>query len=540
MKRRITILIVAALAVALCVTSLAACGTSASVKDLYELVFEAERADESVTTISAKELDFDNAMPTLLDGAVVFEETDGTDAVRHLMIDGNVVYSGDGVISSVLYEGAGWIWAVEEPDPYKLAFYTADGEVKSYDKEGITYTSASDGEIDVSNGDRIVYDSDKDRAVFIAKGGSSPSLMDKGEPIYQGDEAVIYDLSILGHYVYLVEDKDGERICLVDLDKVIPEDATDGSAEVIFLTEKGVLLQKVLFVPNDAKDYDYYIGGDKYIYFHYFYEWESGKLTEKKLDFVFTHTESDLYGVVIEDGDAPAYIRTIDDDKTLSKDMLQYFDKDFNISVDIQAIFPGLDDVDATSVWGDYLVLSDGAVVRLYDSGGKLVTEFVEGTRRLDQSGMFVYGDGYFTVAGKYAFTIDSAQTFYIASAPGKVYFVEYEVDELGNIVTDLEDNPKGKFKVYDVATGRASDICDVKDYHGTDGDVYFVSDGEGNNSVYRISDGTKVIDFTAERIEMEVVGEDILIACAVIDSATQTETVKYIYVNKDVAPANA
>ena len=81
MKRRITILIVAALAVALCVTSLAACGTSASVKDLYELVFEAERADESVTTISAKELDFDNAMPTLLDGAVVFEETDGTDAV---------------------------------------------------------------------------------------------------------------------------------------------------------------------------------------------------------------------------------------------------------------------------------------------------------------------------------------------------------------------------------------------------------------------------------------------------------------------------
>ena len=93
---------------------------------------------------------------------------------------------------------------------------------------------------------------------------------------------------------------------------------------------------------------------------------------------------------------------------------------------------------------------------------------------------------------------------------------------------------------MYDVATGRASDICDVKDYHGTDGDVYFVSDGEGNNSVYRISDGTKVIDFTAERIETEAVGEDILIACAVIDSATQTETVKYIYVNKDVAPANA
>ena len=27
---------------------------------------------------------------------------------------------------------------------------------------------------------------------------------------------------------------------------------------------------------------------------------------------------------------------------------------------------------------------------------------------------------------------------------------------------------------------------------------------------------------------------------CAVTDSATQTETVKYIYVNKDVAPANA
>ena len=531
MKKKLALFLVAAVAVALCAISLAACGPSADIGRLYERVFETGRADG--VAVAAKELDFDDAEYEVLDGAVVFTEINGGDTVRHLMIDGNVVYSGGGEIGSIDYGGIGWLWSVKETSPDKLAFYTSDGAVKTYD-EDLTYTCVSSTVVSMSNGDTIWYDPRSEK-VTVEAAADSPSLDPDLDLIYRGEDVTIYG----EQDTYLVEDKDGERLCFVDLREVVPE-GNDSAPSVIFLTEKGALMQKLIPVADDAKEYDYYMLtlSKKYIVKHYFYEWRSGKVVAKRLDAVFAEPKE---AIVLGDEGAFASVFIKRKDKELSPSGLyvaQFFDKNFNISVDVQELFPGIN-VDDLTVWGDYLVVDRGSIIGVYDADGKLVTEFVEDrSREMNVSGMFVKGNDWFTISGEYVFTLDGEGKQLIGCVPGKVYFKEYELDETNSIVVDEDGYIVGEVKVYDVATGAMSVVCDAKDYYGNiDETVYFVTDGSGDYSVYSFYDGAKLVEFTADRVEIEEVGEDKLISYNVTGRNGTTQQ-RYIYINVDVVPA--
>ena len=156
---------------------------------------------------------------------------------------------------------------------------------------------------------------------------------------------------------------------------------------------------------------------------------------------------------------------------------------------------------------------------------------------------MLVKGNDYFTVSGEYLFTLgytyEPGEKVFVASVPGKIYYVE-----MNEVDPDVEPDPEasaGDFKVYDVATGASTTICEIEKLFTFDSDngIYIVSDGSDGYSVYNLADGSKLIDFNANapsNIERDDFNEDVLIKYSVthVDGSVETEESRYILIDID------
>ena len=97
-----------------------------------------------------------------------------------------------------------------------------------------------------------------------------------------------------------------------------------------------------------------------------------------------------------------------------------------------------------------------------------------------------------------------------------------------------------GDFKVYDVATGTSTTICEMENVIEADFDhgIYITVDDSDNYSVVRVDDGSKLIDFNASDASVGTItfGEDLLIKYTVtnVDGAVETEESRYILINID------
>ena len=237
----------------------------------------------------------------------------------------------------------------------------------------------------------------------------------------------------------------------------------------------------------------------------------------------------------------PMSVAKIDGDKALVDGGVVFFDSDMKVVCDLNDIMPGATDY---NVVGDLLKISDGAIVRYYDSEGNVVGEHVGSSAITeDASGLLKRGNDYFTVSGEYVFTLgigsadDTAVRY--ASVPGKIYYVEKnEIDP------DAEPDPEasvGDFKVYDVASGTSTTICEIEKLFTFDygNGIYIVSDGSDGYSVFKTADGSKLIDFNANapsNIERVDFNEDVLIKYAVthVDGSVETEESRYILIDID------
>ena len=539
MKRKVAIMVVAALAVVVMAVSFTACdGGSGDVKSLYDAIFGLSNQYATTTTMSAVELDdLDGADVKVSGKALIAQRTDPdtNDVNYELWVGGTSrIYTGQIAPTAV----ADWCWYVNDTAMKMINVYTADAvnqffEFK-YDGNSVILPYVTGNVLYVDGVDVLEYDPQTDTVTEIGEttaGDEEPTLEPEGVMIELED----VDIELVDDTVARVYDKDGNVLRLVNMENLVP----GRSAEVVAATKKAVLLQELKELPADASDYDFYEGADKYAVAQYKYDWKSGKVSEADFGYVLDGSNgAGLLGMIMDV--FPMEVAKIGDDKALVPGGRVLFDSDMKVVCDLDDIMPGAVSFD---VVGEYLILTDGTIARYYDSEGNVVGEYLSSLGiNNDASGLLVKGNDYFTVSGEYLFTLgntyEPGEKVFVASVPGKVYYIEMnEVDP--DAEPDAEASA-GDFKVYDVATGTSTTICEmenvIKDYfdHG----IYIISDGKDGYSVFKTADGSKLIDFSASDASVGTItfGEDLLIKYTVtnVDGAVETEESRYILINID------
>lgn len=539
MKKKFAIAFAAILAIVVCAVSFTACnGGNGDVKQLYGSIFELRDKLSAETTVSATELDgLNGTTVTVSSKALIAQRTDpDTNDVNYELWVGGTSKIYTGQIAPTAVFDADWCWYVNDTAMKMINVYTADAvnqffEFK-YDGNSVILPYVMGNVLYVDGVEVLEYDPQTDTVTEIDEttaGDEEPTLEPEGVMIELDD----VDIELVGDTVAKVYDKSGKALRLVNMENLVP----GSNAEVVVVTKKAVWLQELKALPADASDYDFYEDADKGALVHYKYDWKSGKVTEADLGYVLYGDDgSGLLGLMTDIFSMS--VAKIDGDKALVDGGVVFFDSDMNVVCDLNDIMPGATDIE---VVGDLLKITDGAIVRYYDSEGVVVGEYVASADlREDKSGLLVKGNDYFTVSGEYVFTLgigsEDDTTVRYASVPGKIYYAERnEIDP------DAEPDPEasvGDFKVYDVATGASATICelekivDVDFYHG----IYIISDGKDGYSVFKTADGSKLIDFNASdaSVRMTTFGEDVLIEYSVthVDGSVETEESRYILID--------
>ena len=542
MKKKFAIAFVAILAVVVCAVSFTACnGGKGDVKQLYESIFEQLDKLSAEKTVSATELDDLNGTNVEVSGrALIVERTDPDtyDVNYELWVGGtSKIYTGQIAPTAV----ADWCWYVNDTAMKTITVYTTDAvnqffEFK-YDGNSVILPSVTGNVLKVDGVEVLEYDPQTDTVTEIGEttaGDEEPTLEPEGVMIELED----VDIELVGNTgtVAKVYDKSGKALRLVNMKNLVP----GSNAAVVAATKKAVLLQEVKALPADASDYDYYKGADKYAIAQYKYDWKSDKVSEADFGYVLDVSDgSGLAGMVTDI--FPMSVAKIDGDKALVDGGVVFFDSDMKVVCDLNDIMPGATDF---GMVGDLLKITDGSIVRYYDGEGNVVGEYVGSSAITeDASGLLKRGNDYFTVSGEYVFTLGSGSAgedkVYRMSVPGKVYY-----DEMNEVDPDAEPDPEasvGDFKVYDVATGTSTTICELEKLFTFDyvNGIYIVSDGSDGYSVYNLADGSKLIDFNANapsNIESVDFNEDVLIKYAVthVDGSVETEESRYILIDID------
>ena len=539
MKKKFAIAFVAILAVVVCAVSFTACdGGSGDVKSLYDAIFGLSNQYATTTTMSAVELDdLDGADVSVSGKALIAQRTDPdtNDVNYELWVGGTSrIYTGQIALTAV----ADWCWYVNDTAMKMINVYTADAvnqffEFK-YDGNSVTLPYVTGNVLYVDGVEVLEYDPQTDTVTEIGEtevGDEEPTLEPEGVMI----ELEEVDIELVDDTVARVYDKDGNVLRLVNMENLVP----GRSAEVVAATKKAVLLQELKELPADASDYDFYEGADKYAVAQYKYDWKSGKVSEADFGYVLDGSNgAGLLGMIMDV--FPMEVAKIGDDKALVSGGKVLFDSDMKVVCDLDDIMPGAVSFD---VVGEYLVLTDGTIARYYDSEGNVVGEYLSSLGiNEDASGLLVKGNDYFTVSGEYLFTLgytyEPGEKVFVASVPGKIYYFEMnEVDPDAEL--DAEASA-GDFKVYDVATGTSTTICEMENVIEADFDhgIYITVDDSDNCSVVRVDDGSRLCDFNAigESVGTITFGEDLLIKYTVtnVDGAVETEESRYILINID------
>lgn len=542
MKKKFAIAFVAILAVVVCAVSFTACnGGKGDVKQLYESIFEQRDKLSAETTVSATELDDLNGTTVTVSGkALIAQRTDPdtNDVNYELWVGGtSKIYTGQIAPTAVSRED--WCWYVNDTAMKMITVYTADAvnqffEFK-YDGNSVILPYISGNTLYVNGVPALEYDPETNDVTEIGESAPEeevPTLEQEGIRI----ELEEVDIELVGDAVAKVYDKDGKALRLVNMENLVP----GRSVKVVAATKKSVFLQEIRVLPSDASDYDFYEGSDKCTLVQYRYDWKSGDLTEVELGYVVDGSNGSGLAGMVTDIFSMSVAR-IEDDKALIDGGVVFFDSDMNVVCDLNDVMPGATDF---GVVGDLLKITDGSIVRYYDGEGNVVGEYVASADlREDESGLLVKGNDYFTISGEYVFTLGSGAAggdkVYMMSVPGKIYYVE-----MNEIDPDAEPDPEasaGDFKVYDVATGTSTTICEIEKLFtfGYNNGIYIVSDGSDGYSVYNLADGSKLIDFNANapsNIECPDFNEDVLIKYAVthVDGSVETEESRYILIDID------
>lgn len=565
MKKKLLLLIAAAVIVVVSTAIFAACGDTPDIKELYQVVDGLSEGEESVPMQADKLEDLDGADVTVSGNALISStiNPDTSETAYELWVNSpkemsplmTPVYSGDIRPEQVPYDytwssdAADWCWVVDNAEAGTITLFTIDRGKETIKYDGwsgapsMYIERGSDG-IETLFVDGEAYcEYDREKGIVTDRGAESnsgtPSLVGKGD-MFELEEV---DIEVLEYSwngntpkVVRVYDKQGNALRLVNLYNLIPDQDVNQDVTV---TKKAVYIFKSDVVPDDAKDYDFYDGSRKYKLSQYKYDWKSGKVSEFDPGYyVFAYEQ------IAPDADVyPMVIQVFGDNKVNFTTNAAYCDADMNIIFNIGEIVPYA----GSTMFGDYLKISNGTITKYFDSEGNLVGEYLRslGTIEEDESGLLKKGNDWFTVSGEYLFTlgtVDAPDTkTHLASFPGKVYYAEMRLDEDGNPVLDeTTEQPIADFKVYDVMSGTTATLWSTGDTVKFDlSGVYILCDEEGDCTVYDLKRGNRLTDFATDNpgsVYISAFGDDLLIEYTVthVENNVETSESRYIFVDTD------
>ena len=181
---------------------------------------------------------------------------------------------------------------------------------------------------------------------------------------------------------------EGEIVREVDVYKElsVPESASSPSSVTeTWTVGNSMFIQYAVVLPLDAADYDFTDSMSKYDLVTKSYNFENGKVTEHNFDGVVMNKKTSPYS---DDG-VFLSVQKIENKQLNVSATLQYYGEDGNISVDLQDLLPGTDDVE---VAGEYVILKSPATISVYNTDGELLGS-------ADASAV-TFTDGYFVRAG--------------------------------------------------------------------------------------------------------------------------------------------
>lgn len=428
-KKKITVMIAIVLIVVFSSLLTACDSTSGTITAIFE-DFEYEEPNYEMQTLSAiKDLTFN----TFNSQFIVFKDILDDDSFDY-------TYTAYGIKSQkILYQGS----FKPELSTIDNMFYVVNSEEKTtsyYTDQGLlvkdnsTSVSSTNGTYYLSNGDTIaknfkgetVLSSSSDKLIYYAS-SSAVNVND-------------YYVQILGSAKYHIFDTDGKYLKSIDLANDIGHGEESAIINVLF--DNTIIIQIMKALPSDSTDYDLYVEENKISLKTYTYDIEKDKLKEQKK---FNYIIGKNYG---DENSKHLYllVSKINDDKTLSEPILQCFDKDLKVDVDIQKLLKGATSIEVLPY--AEVAVTNGVSTAIYNVKTKL-TEYPNSSRIRANSGYFVSGNNFYDILGERVFTLTGDQELYYSGATkGIIYFTETQADESGIEKTVLKAYQSGDIKV--------------------------------------------------------------------------------------------
>lgn len=243
-------------------------------------------------------------------------------------------------------------------------YYGKSGSVKTTEEPATSY------------GSRVTFADGT--ALVVAEDGAVNSYTLGIQPVFTPELFTeykdVYVQPLDSSSSYRVWNAEGEIVREVDLKKEMNKPAT--ALDVgIWTVGNSYFEQYMVALPDDAADYDFiygdFSGGTPASLFKMdlvtkSYNYENGKVTEHNFDEMVDDVENSSYS---DDG-VFLSVRTISDKQPSASTTLQYYGEDGNISVDLQDLLPGADEVTVTD---EYVILKSPATISVYNTEGELL-----------------------------------------------------------------------------------------------------------------------------------------------------------------------
>lgn len=244
--------------------------------------------------------------------------------------------------------------------------------------------------------------------------------------------------------IYTVYDQNGKYVRTVNgvYEMEIPATITDEPA--IWSVGNYMFMQYSLELPESEKKYDYIDNGAdgalKYDLVTKRYDLEKGKVKDIDMEYLVVDTES---AMSMNDETTILSVSEIKDEQIMSAELVQSFDKNGNVAVDLQKLVPGAYSVQAAS--DEYIVLESGDMDYVV-KGKEVIGEFV------DESVNII---GYAAVL-----TNQEAGTIRIYNLDGTLNKTYTDVQDADDMMTRLIIQLESSIVIYDLLTNTETVVC--------------------------------------------------------------------------------
>lgn len=520
MNRRYAIIIVSVLIIAVLCAAFTACSETKGI-DLSQLRSE-DVGVVAATSEKIEELEgytvhrYVEGMDLVIFSKVT-DSVDGrsTNYVVYSTLKGKIVYSGTDVpyiatsssgemfdgLFFVTYFGDGGI--LDSVDFYSSTGLLEDNVVPDdiiiSGSMGYVLNASriSESGIDIGEGKRIVKEGDhyvvrSDNYSIYTPFSESETVSLENYNVYFYADASAFIVFDKGSYT------SGKTVSVRDITGSEPSPQTE--ITLFVLPKDKIAVQTKTSKPfYNEKDYDYYEGMYTYGVKTYVYDIAKGE-TEEKSDFGYLVSEA-YYEK--ESGVTICLSRKINSDKTAGEEVLQAFDEDLNVALDIQKLLPG---ADSYVIAGEYVGFASNARVQFYKNG-KLI--FDEPVAKTDINVSYLaVADLFVETDGSVVYNSDGDKIASLAELGADEFrYLEYSLNYLYYQKTEWDKENSEQITClysYDRDTGESQKIAEVVDTEPVcDGCLLVKEDGE--YYVYDLVSGSELLEVDPELTDVQV-----------------------------------